>query len=269
MRAGRPRLGCATLGYMSFTPDPDLLRTIDEILATAPPDYVEWRRQQLDNRELCEEFPEDVAMGQLSQVWEQEGGKVVGVAVAESAAQVLRGEGIDRAANLTRFLKIQDAIAQGRASRAERRDYTLTDKSLIVLDEASMMPTAELSRVVALAHGAGAKVLITGDDRQLEAVGAGGAMALLVKKVGAHELREVRRFDSDWEGPASLKLRAGDTEALADYDSHGRLVDGTREAVTKAAYRGFMADHLEGRSALLIVSTTNKLLNSAPRSVRI
>lgn len=198
------------------------------------------------------------AMGQLSEVWEREGGKVVGVAVAESAAQVLRGEGIDRAANLTRFLKIQDAIAQGRATRAERRDYTLTDKSLIVLDEASMMPTAELSRVVALAHGAGAKVLITGDDRQLEAVGAGGAMALLIKEVGAHELREVRRFDSEWEGPASLKLRAGDTEALAEYDRHGRFVDGTREAVTKAAYRGFMADHLEGKAALLIVSSNEQ-----------
>lgn len=46
---------------MSFTPDPDLLRAIDEILATAPPSYVEWRQEQLDNRELCKESPEDVA----------------------------------------------------------------------------------------------------------------------------------------------------------------------------------------------------------------
>lgn len=198
-------------------------------------------------------------MGEIARIWEDEGGKVLGITVAQDAAQVLGDEGISRAVNLSRFLLIQDRIAEGKASRAERRDYTLTQASLVILDEASMMPTPELARVIELAHGAGGKVLVTGDGRQLQAVGGpGGGMNLLIRELGAHELAEVRRFEAEWEGPASLRLREGDSSVLAEYDRRARFVDGTDEEVDEAAYLGFMADYLDGKSTLLVTSTNER-----------
>ena len=41
-------------------------------------------------------------------------------------------------------------------------------------------------------------------------------------------LEEVRRFSHAWEREASLRLRAGDVEVLAEYDRRGRIKDGSR-----------------------------------------
>ena len=39
----------------------------------------------------------------------------------------------------------------------------------------------------------------------------------------AHHLEEVRRFEDDWQGAASLALRRGDASAAAAYGAHDRL----------------------------------------------
>jgi hypothetical protein len=61
----------------------------------------------------------------------------------------------------------------------------------------------------------GAKLLLIGDPEQLAAPGAGGTFALIVERVGAATLTEVRRFAAEWERKASLRLRAGDPGVLA------------------------------------------------------
>ena len=46
------------------TPDPERARQIDEILATAPPGYVEWRRRKLEDPDFewwRERYPDNVA----------------------------------------------------------------------------------------------------------------------------------------------------------------------------------------------------------------
>ena len=57
---------------------------------------------------------------------------------------------------------------------------------------------------------AGAKLLLTGDHRQLAAVGAAGGMQLAAETGRAYELTEARRFTHAWERAASLRLREGD-----------------------------------------------------------
>ncbi|AIJ23696.1 hypothetical protein [Amycolatopsis methanolica] len=63
------------------------------------------------------------------------------------------------------------------------------------------------------------------------------------------------RFRNQWEQEASLKFRAGDETALAEYDRHGRLRGGTRAEVAEAAVRGHLADGLEGGESVLVVKT--------------
>ena len=193
-------------------------------------------------------------VGVLARIWSSHTrSSVVGLAASQIATDVLRDEGL-AAINVTRWLTTQDRVATG-AGTAEDETWRLGDGDLVIIDEAAMLPTADLAAIHARADDAGAKLLLTGDHRQLAAVGAGGGMALLAE-AGGYELAQVHRFSAGWEGPASLKLRDGDASALTDYRKHGRLLDaGTPEQARTSAARAWLADTLTGRASVLVVGS--------------
>ena len=65
----------------------------------------------------------------------------------------------------------------------------------------------------------------------------------------------MHRFTNDWEKDASLRLRAGDTSVIPEYEDGGRLHGGTRDQMQTAAIRGWLADTLDGKESLLIVGS--------------
>ena len=67
----------------------------------------------------------------------------------------------------------------------------------------------------------------------------------------------MHRFTHDWEREASLRLRAGDTTVIPEYEDRGRLHEGTLEQMQAAAMRAYLADTLDGKDALLIVGTND------------
>ena len=91
-------------------------------------------------------------------------------------------------------------------------------RSLLVLDEASMMSLADIAAILALARDHDGKVVVTGDHEQLAAVEGGGAMMLLARRQGYVQLAEPQRFTHAWERDATLRLRAGDVTVLAEYE---------------------------------------------------
>jgi hypothetical protein len=132
---------------------------------------------------------------------------------------------------------------------------------LVIVDEASLASTAHLDQLLAHATDAGAKLLLVGDDQQLGAVEAGGGFALVVENANetgaAHNLEALWRFRERWEAHTTRALRAGDPAALDNYAEHGRLHDGTTDAMTEAAYRAWRDDIRAGRSSLLIALDRN------------
>ncbi|MQY15167.1 ATP-dependent RecD-like DNA helicase [Streptomyces sp. RB5] len=201
----------------------------------------------------------------LTEVWEANGGRVIGLAGSQRAADVLKEEGISNVANIDMLVHTNRALADG-AQLADADLYRIRPGQLVIVDEASMATTRQhLDNVRALCDRAGAKLLLSGDPAQLGSPGAGGMFADLVRSMpGVHVFDEVRRFrDVDpgtgeqtvrrWEAEASLKLRAGDADALAAYQTNGRLRGGSAEEMKARAYQGWLTDHLEGRNPLLIV----------------
>lgn len=183
----------------------------------------------------------------------QPAGRVVGLATSQIATEVLAGEGL-AARNVTRWLATQDRLAAG-GTHVEDGEWRLSGADLVVVDEAAMLSTADLVTIHERVRKVGAKLLLTGDHRQLAAVGAGGGMQLLTA-AGGHELTEVRRFGADWEGPASLRLRDGDDTVLHDYRRHGRLIDaGTPEQARTSAARAWLADTIAGKRSVLVVGS--------------
>lgn len=118
-----------------------------------------------------------------------------------------------------------------------------------------MVPTSDLAAVEAIATRSGAKILLTGDTEQLSAPQAGGVLRLLADEHGYYQLSTVQRFEQSWEREASLRLRAGDADVLAEYDQRGRILGGTREQMSYTAYQRWLADHLSGKVSGLLVTT--------------
>ena len=203
-------------------------------------------------------------VGTLAKAWQDEAlwrdhqpRRVVGLASSQIAAGVLADEGLDTH-NIARWLNAQDRLASG-SQRPSDQASAVGAGDLVVVDESAMADTADLARIHAVCQGAGAKLLLCGDHRQLTAVGAAGGMELAAKAGVRHELSETRRFDQDWEGPASLRLRERDQTVLDEYHKHGRLVDGGAAEQTQAAAReAWLADTLSGRRSLLIVGTNEQ-----------
>ncbi|WP_341360716.1 MobF family relaxase [Georgenia sp. M64] len=204
------------------------------------------------------------AMAGLAGAWtEVHGpGSVVGMAPSAAAAQVLAediGIGCDNTAKW---------VYDHRRGRADFRPG-----ELVILDEATLASTRTLEVIVTRAAEVGAKVVLVGDPAQLQSVDAGGAFNMLTAVRGGDLARlvEVRRFVHVWEKDASLGLRDGDPTAIDAYDSHGRIVEGTTEAMIDAAYQAWQHDLQTGVSSILVTEAAESVrqLNERARAERI
>ena len=108
-----------------------------------------------------------------------------------------------------------------------------------------------------MAKNRGAHLLYTGDPWQLGSVGAGGAMRLIAEELGYFELHEVKRFAEPWEGPASLRIRAGDATAVREYIERGRVLEGSEADVTARLVKQYTGSLVAGRNALLITDANS------------
>jgi ATP-dependent exoDNAse (exonuclease V) alpha subunit len=93
-----------------------------------------------------------------------------------------------------------------------------------VIDEAGMVGTRQLERVLSHATEAGAKVALVGDPQQLQAIEAGAAFRSIHERHGGTEIGEVRRQREDWQRDATRDLAKGEIgNALEAYRSHGMV----------------------------------------------
>lgn len=205
-----------------------------------------------------------VVLGRLAPGWQDPGlwadgseRRVYGLAASQIATDVLVGEGL-AGRNIARWFATQERLEAGRPL-ADDSKWGLTPGDLVAIDESAMASTADVVRVADYAERAGAKLLLTGDHRQLAAVGSAGAMSLASDAGRSYELADVRRFRAEWERKASLRLRDGDSSVLEEYRKRGRIVDGGAiELAQAAAARGWLADTLLGKRSVVVVDTNEQ-----------
>lgn len=195
------------------------------------------------------------------------GGNVVGLAPTAAAAAVMSEDIKAQATTIDAFLI---AHRTGRTGAAQ-----LHAGDVVILDEVGMVTTPKLAELVAVAARHGAVVRAIGDDRQLGAIGSGGALRLLDNEVGATRLEAVHRFRTEGEAAASLALRepptAGADMPWAWYLENRRVVAGDTEAMTDTALRAWLTDTQAGKRSLLIATdnTTVTELNARAQAARI
>ncbi|MDI4664123.1 Ti-type conjugative transfer relaxase TraA [Xanthobacter autotrophicus] len=199
-------------------------------------------------------------LGVAREAWEATGYEVRGVALSGIAAENLEsGSGI-----------ASRTIASMEHGWKNGHDM-LTDRDVLVIDEAGMVGTRQLERVLSHAAEAGAKVVLVGDPQQLQSIEAGAAFRSIHERHGGAEIGEVRRQREDWQRDATRDLATGRTgNAIHAYDSHGMV----HAAETRERARDDLIDRWDRNrqaspdSSRIILTHTNaevRELNEAAR----
>ncbi|NTW87749.1 MAG: Ti-type conjugative transfer relaxase TraA [Desulfobulbaceae bacterium] len=152
-------------------------------------------------------------LGAARDAFEAEGIKTVGVALSGVAARSLQdGSGIESTTIHSKLFDWQN----GRG--------VLDSNHVLVVDEAGMVGTHQMAQVVKHVKETGAKLVLVGDDQQLQAVGAGGPLRGIKEDFGYVAIDTVRRQNEQWQRDATVLL-AGDKEQIGKaidlYSSHG------------------------------------------------
>jgi hypothetical protein len=183
-----------------------------------------------------------------ARVWEESDRQVVGIAPSTSARNTL-SRGVAESYNTAEFL------GHLPGERGARGWISLDPETLALIDEGSMVSTADLVDLLRHVTRSGGKIGLLGDVRQLQAVESGGGMSMLARLLGYASLSQPVRMREQWERDASARLREGDLSALGEYDEHGRVRGGAPEDMLEAAARAYVAMTSEGQDALLVVAT--------------
>ncbi len=199
-------------------------------------------------------------LGVAREAWEASGYTVRGAALSGIAAE-----------NLESGSAIPSRTIASLEHQWGRGRELLTGRDVLVIDEAGMIGSRQMERVLSAAKEAGAKVVLVGDPSQLQAIEAGAAFRAVAERHGAVEIGEVRRQRADWQRDATRHLATGKTaEALAAYNERSMV----HAADRREAARGELIDSwdrdrtAQPDASRIILTHTNdqvRALNEAAR----
>ncbi|WP_396926653.1 MobF family relaxase [Mycolicibacterium sp.] len=143
----------------------------------------------------------------------------------------------------------------------DNHSLSLRHTDLVIVDEAGMVGTDDLRRLLTATATAGVKTVLVGDQHQLAPVKARGGMfaQLCTDLPWTQKLSEVWRMRDPEERSASLALRDGGPapvrRAIEWYRKNDRLHAGDEIAMATAALIAYRRDIAAGRDSLLLCDT--------------
>ncbi len=164
-------------------------------------------------------------LGAAREAWEAKGYHVQGVTLAGIAAE-----------NLEANSGITSRTFASHCWFWDRGEQKLTNKDIIVVDEAGMLGSRQVARLLTEAKQAGAKVILIGDTQQLQAIEAGAAFRAISEVVPTIQLTEIWRQKEAWQRKATRDFANGKVEsALSAYHQHHHLHHYDSESEAKSA----------------------------------
>ncbi len=212
------------------------------------------------------------ALGAIARAHEHAGQRVIVTSTGALAAERLAGE-----------LRAVDVHADGYSTAALRARVgsgalQLDARTTVIHDEAALASTREQDWLFAAVEQSGARLILVGDPRQSQAVGAGGLwprIEAIARERDAHVAlqRIVRAQDPSDRRDQSLWRSGQHDRALAGYEQRGRLV--LLDAQARAEDRALESAHADrhaGRSTLVVAQTSNEhldALNARAQAIRV
>ncbi len=152
-------------------------------------------------------------LGAAHEAWQQAGYSVQGVTLSGIAAE-----------NLEEGSHIKSYTMSNRLWHWREGRSLLTDKDVVVVDEAGMLGSVQMAALLKEVNKRGAKLVLVGDPEQLQAIDAGGAFRAIAAETGFADMQLVRRQKEAWQREATLQLASQKTrQALEAYHSAGHI----------------------------------------------
>lgn len=212
-----------------------------------------------------------VSLAALREAYESAGNRVIGLAPSGAAAAELQNSaGIQARTIHSLLMRLENDNAQYREK--------LRPSDVIICDEAGLADLRTLHKLAGYCDAAGAKLILVGDGRQLEAVGSASVLDMLTAEVGCAELIQIARqkdpadraISQAWfEGPAEQ----GGPDALEMMKARGLLkmpADDTRDKPIDLVMRDALQAHAEGIDwqEILLLADRNQSVRSLNNKVR-
>ena len=122
-------------------------------------------------------------LGAARESWEREGYNVIGMTLSGIAAESLEGES-----------GIKSHTVANRMVNWNNDRERLNKNDIVVVDEAGMLGSRDLAKIIDEVTLADAKVVLIGDPQQLQAIEAGGAFRGVIERVGQHVEAHVQQL---------------------------------------------------------------------------
>ncbi|ELJ8720566.1 MobF family relaxase [Vibrio cholerae] len=178
---------------------------------------------------------------------ESEGYRVIGASVAKLAA-----DNLSREAGINTFTLAKLLID------LEQNRLHIDEKTLILIDEAGQLGSIDLSILFKNVTVRGAKLVLVGEDKQLDSVSHAGALRYLSKPdiAGASRIETIRRQREEWSRQAVMYLRNGKARnSLSLSQKKGFVQIGNDSPETRAllveSWNRYRKDHPEKSSIVL------------------
>lgn len=197
-----------------------------------------------------------------AEIWKKSGFEVRGAALSGKAADGLSTEaGINSATIAKTLFDIDNGKNQ------------LTENTILVIDEAGMVGTRQMNRLIKEAAKAYAKLVLVGDAKQLQPVDAGGPFSSITNRLGDVAMTEIIRQKESWAREAVHDLANGDAgKALGALAERGLVsVTEDKPKARNALLDAWRNDGMAKPQENLILTGTNQdaaILNREAQALR-
>jgi ATP-dependent exoDNAse (exonuclease V) alpha subunit len=146
------------------------------------------------------------SMTAMRMAYEAQGFTVRGATVARQAALQLEK---DTGISSTTLAGLLNELGKGNSQNR----FKVT---VILLDEAGQLATPDLCQLMQATHKAGAKLVLVGEQNQMDAITHGGSLRYLSQRQGCARINTIRRQRELWARTAVNDLRSGNAKAALD-----------------------------------------------------
>jgi len=232
----------------------------------------------------------------VSNIYKEAGYKVMGASLSAMAADNLGKEAGIEAATLHRwiyqweryqsaqekFLSFDSVMEEGMFKQLgwyqdlkRFEGSALTNKTVMIVDEAGMVGTRLWNQLLVYAKNAGAKLIAVGDDHQFKAIEAGDFFRELKDQASASnalfELNTIYRQRSAWMQEASTKFANLEIqEALQSYEHHGHVHQTTKNDLAQEIARTYVENlRHHPNTSRLVLAFTNVQVQEINQAIRL
>jgi len=150
----------------------------------------------------------------IRQSYERAGYHVQGIALSGQAAHNLEKE----------------AGIPSRTIASWQKEPQVAERTVLIVDEAGMVGSRNMGKVLHIARASNAKVILVGDERQLQPIEAGGALHAIDRELirewpqASSQIQTIQRQKEPWMREAVHEAAKGNTgQALHSLDEQGKM----------------------------------------------